>query len=133
MAAGSESGFKGMGERPGQGMAEALFIKGDEAFACYPPMPALHFHRGIDLGGFEVAALDQAVNTGTGDGKQLGDTVDFDERRDRFFFQHITICNHIVELMSFMGRFISFIDPFVGEIRDISQRLWRKHVNFVMN
>jgi hypothetical protein len=97
-----ESRFKGIGERAGEGMAEALLIKDEEAFSCDPQMASrfpgrLEFRGRINLRRGQVAAINQIMDGTSGDGEELGNIADFDEGWNGLFVWHGTICNHGVE------------------------------------
>jgi hypothetical protein len=97
------SRFKGIGEREGEGMAEAFFVKAEEAFSRDPQMAPL-FRGGIDLRRGQVAAVDQIMDGASGNGEELGDIANFDQRRDGLFWKDGTICNHSVEFMGLLRR-----------------------------
>ena len=97
------SRFKGIGEREGEGMAEALFVKTEQARPRDPQMPSLLPGR-IDIGRGQVAAVDQMMNGMTRDGEEFGDIADLDEGRNGLLFERGTICNHGVEFMGILTR-----------------------------
>jgi ribosomal 50S subunit-associated protein YjgA (DUF615 family) len=65
-------------------VAEALLVEFQQARARHPQVLA-RLARRIDLGGVEVAAVDQMMDRLAGDRKQCGNIADFDEGRDRLF------------------------------------------------
>jgi hypothetical protein len=91
--------FKGIGERAGEGMAEALFVEAEEAFPRDAQMAPrfrgrFTFRGRINLRRGQVAAVDQMMDGMAGDGEERGDIADLDEGRNRLFFKGGTICNH---------------------------------------
>jgi hypothetical protein len=84
-------------------MAEALLVKDQETFTSDPQMLSL-FRPRVDLRCGQVAAVDQMVDGMAGDGEEVGDIADFDERRNELFFKRGTICNHGVEFMGILTR-----------------------------
>ena len=77
--------MEGIFQRPIEGMAEALLVKDEQAFARDPQVGALGL-VGRDFFPLEVAAVDQVMNRLPRDGEELGHFSNLEERRDRFLF-----------------------------------------------
>jgi hypothetical protein len=84
----ARSWFKGIGEREGEGMAEALFVKVEQACPCDPQMVP-PFFAWIYSRPFQIATVDQVTDGTSGDGEDRGDIADFDERRNGLFLVFI--------------------------------------------
>jgi hypothetical protein len=93
-----KSGFKRIFEGAVEGMAEALFVKAEEAFAGDAEMATLLTLRRIDLGGIEVSAVNEVANGLPGRGEEFRNVAQFDERRDGFLGRAAANCNHNVYL-----------------------------------
>jgi hypothetical protein len=62
------------------------------------------FFEGIYSRPFQIAAVDEVTDCTSGDGEELRDISDFDERRNWLFFERGTICNHRVEFLGILTR-----------------------------
>jgi hypothetical protein len=84
-------------------MAEALFVKVEEAGPRDPQMVAPFFAR-IDSRPLQVAAVDEVADGTSGNGEELGNIADFDERGDEVSFGRGTNCHHGVEFLDILTR-----------------------------
>jgi hypothetical protein len=92
-----------MGQRAGEGMAEAFFVEIEEACPRDPEMIA-PFFAWIDSRPFQFAAVDQVADGTSGNGEERGNNANFDERWNELFLKHGTICNHRVEFLDILTR-----------------------------
>ena len=96
--AAKQSGFKRIFERTVEGMAKALLVKAEQAFAGHAEMATLLALRRIDFGGGQVAAVNEIANGLPGSGEEFRYRANFDERRNWIFGGVTTNCNHNVYL-----------------------------------
>jgi hypothetical protein len=114
-------------------MAKALLVKEEKALAGHAEMAAVLLLRGIDLGGGEVAAVNEVANGLPGSGEKLRDVAHFDQWRDGLLGGVAANCDHTVYLEWIKMMYKKAIGPALGKIRDFSQLYVLFLVNFVFN
>jgi hypothetical protein len=117
-----ESGVKRIFECAVERMAKARLVKEEEAFAGHAEMAAGLLLRRTDLGGGQVAAVNEVANGLPGGREELRHVAQFDQGRDGMLGSVAANCDHNVYLEWFKLMYKKDIGAGLGKVSDFSQR-----------